>query len=122
MTILWIAIGGAIGAVGRFSIAGLVGERLNFSPLGTFAVNISGAFALGLFAGLGDKHFDFPPEITYLLATGVLGSYTTFSTLVYETIGLMERGHNRVALLYAAGSQLLGLLAVIVGLGTVHLW
>ena len=122
MILLWIAIGGALGAMARFGISGWVSERSSFSPLGTFVVNISGAFALGLFAGLGDAHFTYSTEVWRLVATGVLGSYTTFSTLFYETFSLIEQNAHRTALIYAVGSQALGVLAVVLGLGSAQLW
>ena len=122
MILLWIAVGGALGAIGRFGVSSWISERSSFSPLGTFVVNISGAFALGLFAGLGQHQFTFSTEISRLVATGVLGSYTTFSTLVYETFSLIEKDRNRAALLYAVGSQLTGVLAIVLGLGIAQLW
>lgn len=122
MILLWVAIGGAVGAIARFSVSSWVSGRSSFTPLGTFVVNISGAFALGLFVGLGEEHFAFSTEISRLVATGVLGSYTTFSTLFYETFSLVEEDRNRTALIYAVGSQMAGVLAVVLGLGIARLW
>ncbi len=122
MILLWIAVGGALGAIGRFAVSSWMSDRSSFGPLGTFVVNISGAFVLGLFVGLGQNQLTFSTEISRLVATGVLGSYTTFSTLFYETFSLIEEQRGWSAFVYAAGSQLAGVLAVVVGLGITQLW
>jgi CrcB protein len=122
MILLWVAIGGALGAIMRFSLSSWVSERSSFSPLGTFVVNISGAFALGLFVELGQNHLTFSTEISRLVATGLLGSYTTFSTLFYETFTLIEEKRERTAMVYAVGSQAAGVLAIVLGLGIARLW
>lgn len=122
MTLLWIAVGGALGAIGRFGVSSWVSKRSRFGPLGTFAVNISGAFALGLFVGMGQNHISLSSEVSYLIGTGALGSYTTFSTLVYETFTSLEERRGWAALAYVVGSQVAGVLAVVLGLGIVLLW
>ena len=94
MNVLWLALAGGAGAVARFLIA----SRLPV-PYGTLAVNVSGAFALGL---LGDS---------FILGTGFVGAYTTFSTWMLETNGL----DRRPACLNIVGSLALGLAAA--GLG-----
>lgn len=110
--LLWLGVAllGGAGALGRFALDSLVSSRLGRDfPLGTLAVNISGAFVLGLLVGVsleGDR---------YLLAgTAVLGSYTTFSTWMLETQRLGEDGE--------AGGLFLNLvLSAAVGLGAAAL-
>lgn len=111
--LLWIGVGaaGGLASIGRFLLDGLVsgaaGSRL---PLGTLAVNLSGALVLGLLVGLG-LHGD-----AYLLGgTAVLGSYTTFSTWVFESHRLVEDGSRWVVVGNVMLSLLLGVGAVALG-------
>ena len=123
MTVLLaIAIGGALGAMGRFAVSAWSNRRFHYSPIGTFTVNITGALALGIFVGLGEQQIEFSTEAYRLVVTGVLGSYTTFSTMYYETFTLIETEKPTLAMIYAAGSQLAGLLVVFLGIGLVKLW
>jgi CrcB protein len=110
----WVALGGAIGGPARFWLSGLVGRRFGETfPWGTFVVNVSGAFALGLLsatllrAGAG-------PAWQFGV-TGVLGSYTTVSSFSLQTLALAREGQTRVAALHAAGSVAACLSAVLFG-------
>lgn len=114
-TLLAVALGGALGASGRYvlssTIQGLLGDRF---PWGTMGVNLLGSFLLGLlFAAVQREAF--PPEFQALLAVGVLGSFTTFSTFSLETLSLLHEGAWGRALIYALGSLFLGLAAVALG-------
>jgi fluoride exporter len=120
--LLAIAIGGALGAMGRFAVSSWSNQRFHHSPIGTFTVNITGALALGIFVGLSDQHVEFSTEAYRLVVTGVLGSYTTFSTMYFETFTLIETEKPTLAMIYAAGSQLAGLLVVFLGIGLVTIW
>ena len=89
------ALIGGVGALLRFALDGAVSERARSEfPWGTLAVNISGAFVLGLFAGLA-LHGD----ALLLAGTALLGSYTTFSTWMFETHRLAEEGASWAAVL-----------------------
>jgi CrcB protein len=109
----WIGLGalGGVGALARFLLDGAVAGRLGCSfPLGTLAVNMSGAFGLGLLAGAalgGDAY--------RVLGTGLLGAYTTFSTWALESHRLGEDGQLRLGALNFAVSLVLGLAAVWLG-------
>jgi fluoride exporter len=109
----WIgvaALGGA-GAVLRFVVDGAVAARADGElPVGTLAVNLTGAFALGLVAG-----FALHGDALVLAGTATLGSYTTFSTWMLETQRLVEDGEGRVAALNVALSLVAGLAAVALG-------
>jgi fluoride exporter len=105
----WMGIGvfGALGALTRFRVAAAVAARaVSDFPVGTFLVNVTGSFVLGVLTGLS-----LPSDLMFVLATGFLGSYTTFSTWMVETLRLGEDGEWLVLYLYLAGSMLAGLAA-----------
>jgi fluoride exporter len=109
----WAAVGlvGGIGAVARSAITSAIraraGERF---PFGTLAVNISGAFALGLLAGAQAGE-----GATLIAGTALLGAYTTFSTWMLETWQLAHQRRRLAATLYVAVSLAAGLGAVALG-------
>jgi CrcB protein len=87
-----VAAGGAAGAPARYLVDRLVSNRLESDlPWGTFVINVSGAFVLGLLTGLG-MHRHLGPVGLALLGTGFCGAYTTFSTFSFETGRLIETG------------------------------
>jgi fluoride exporter len=100
-----IAILGGVGAVGRLLLDGTVSARTGRGfPWGTLAVNLSGAFVLGLLTGAA-----FSGDGMRLVGTGLLGAYTTFSTWALETHRQAEDGRTRGALLNLGVSLVLGL-------------
>jgi CrcB protein len=114
MTILvWPAvflIGGA-GAVARLVVDGAVGARLGRDfPYGTLIVNLSGAVVLGALTGLV-----LSPDAALLAGTAAVGSYTTFSTWIFETQRLAEERQVTRGFLNVAGSLVLGVGAAAVG-------
>jgi CrcB protein len=103
------ALGGA-GAIARFLIDGLISQRIGRDfPFGTLAINLSGALVLGLLTGLALEG-----DALILAGTATLGSYTTFSTWMFETHRLAEDGDVRGAMLNAV-------LSVVVGVGAAAL-
>jgi fluoride exporter len=115
----WVAVAavGGCGAVARFLFDGFVGTRLGKSlPFGTFAVNISGAFLLGLLDGLA-----LSGNTMLIAGTATIGAYTTFSTWMLETQRLAEEGQFMAGLLNVCVSLLVGFGAVALGhyVGTV---
>ena len=116
MNVLIIALGGALGALTRYGLGIWVSSRWGHSfPLGTFIINISGAFVLGLINVFAVERTILSPAWRLGLGIGFLGAYTTFSTFTYETIVLIEEGSYLVALGYALGSTVTGLLAAFFG-------
>ena len=115
---LWyIALGSALGGVGRYLIGGLVQRAAGSAfPTGTLAVNVSGSFLLGVFLRYGLETPTLTPEMRAFLTIGICGGYTTFSTFSYETMALVEDGQWGRAGLYAAASLGLSLLATFLGL------
>lgn len=111
-----IGLAGAMGALARYLIGRLVAERTASTfPWGTVLINVSGAFLIGLVAGLTTRKFLSPLAQT-VLATGFLGGYTTFSTMALESVQLVRGGSRRQSLLYLGGNVVPGLLAAALGL------
>ncbi len=117
MTLLLIALGGAAGAVARFLVDNAVLDRFAGAfPLGIFVVNLTGAFALGLLAGLIVDRGALPTDLRNPLMVGFLGAYTTFSTLMLDSFRLFEDGLPALAVVNIGGSMVLGVVAVVGGL------
>jgi CrcB protein len=102
-----VGLGGAIGSVLRYAIS-LSVDQSRF-PWATLAVNLSGAFALGLFLTLSLG--DVPVAVITPITVGVLGGYTTFSTFAWEGFTMSRTGRADVALVYIAVSVIGGLIA-----------
>ena len=112
-----VAAGGAIGASLRYLIAraALMTLPLTF-PWGTFFINVTGCFAMGIVAGLATRGW-ISPSARLFMATGILGGYTTFSAFGLEAQDLLAGGRLAPVFFYVAGQFLLGLLGVFLGLG-----
>jgi CrcB protein len=117
MPILLIGLGGFAGAVTRYLLDGVVSERLTGAfPWGTFVVNLSGSFALGLLFALSADRAILPPEIRGPILIGFIGASTTFSTYMLESWQLIESGSIGLAAANLVGSIALGIAAVFTGL------
>ena len=120
MHYLLIAIGSALGGVGRFWLSGLVAERIGGSfPWGTVIVNVSGCFAIGVFAGLTvpEGRMFIPGEWRQFFMIGVCGGYTTFSSFALQTLTLAQGGE----FLAAAGNIVISLLLCLVAVWLGHI-
>jgi CrcB protein len=107
--LVWVGVGvfGALGALSRFHVARVVTGRVRTDfPIGTFVVNLTGGFTLGLLTGLG-----LTTDLLTVLGTGFLGGYTTFSTWMVETQSLGEDAEWSLMYLYLLGSMVAGLAA-----------
>jgi CrcB protein len=114
---LLVSAGGFVGANLRYGISIWSARRLGTTfPVGTMLANLSGSLLIGLIFGLLAGWLDNDRDIRLLLATGVLGAETTFSTYTFETLALLRQGLIRDALRYYLGSVVLGLTAVAAGL------
>ncbi|MCB0107522.1 MAG: fluoride efflux transporter CrcB [Caldilineaceae bacterium] len=117
MRFLLIALGAALGANARYWIGVWAGSRLGVDfPYGTFLVNVTGCFLIGLFFGLGETRFTISSELRLLFVVGFLGSYTTFSSFGYESIMLLRSSTLLLAGLNLLLTLALGLPAVVLGL------
>jgi fluoride exporter len=117
MTILWVALGGAMGAAARYSVNVWSGRTLGTAfPWHTLAVNIIGCFAMGLMVELMALKLNVGNDTRAFLTTGVLGGFTTFSAFSLDFALLVERKAFGMAGVYAAGSMVLSLAAVFAGL------
>lgn len=116
MNYLVIGIGGFVGAIARYVLAVWIGQRWGRSfPLGTFVINVSGSFLIGLLMTLMAERFTGNPQWRLLLVVGFLGAYTTFSTFEYETGALLKDGEWLLAAANVAGSVVLGFAALKLG-------
>ena len=95
LTYLYIALGGALGSVGRYAVSGTVARATQeVFPWGTLTANITGCFAIGLFAMLTgpDGRILVPPDVRQFFMVGVCGGYTTFSSFSLQTLALAKDG------------------------------
>lgn len=116
-TILYIAIGGAIGSVFRFLTTVLVSKFWsNQFPLATFIANFTGCFLIGLFIGILTKNQLEDSNLKWFLVTGFCGGFTTFSAFGMENYNLFQSNNSLMAFGYIALSIILGLFAVWFGL------
>lgn len=111
-----IMIAGALGALARYALQSLIDPRSAGLPWGTFVVNVSGAFALGFLFTLLTERIGVEPWLRTAITVGFLGAYTTFSTLAFETVRLLDGGEWVAAMLNMAGSAVFGIVAVIAGI------
>lgn len=115
--LLIIGSGGFIGAVLRYQVSGWMHKWLGAAfPYGTLAVNVLGSFLLGLFLVLANTKFILPDLYKQLIAIGILGAFTTFSTFSYETYALIEGQLIKQALMNIGLNLLLGLIAIWLGI------
>jgi CrcB protein len=116
MTLLWVAVTGAAGAVARYLVdRGVQRVRDGHWPWGTLVVNVTGCLLLGLVWGWVDHHPD-DATLRTIAGTGFCGAYTTFSTFSIEAVRLVESGRYAAAARYAASSLLAGAVAAAAGL------
>ncbi|HGY89750.1 MAG TPA: fluoride efflux transporter CrcB [Planctomycetes bacterium] len=114
---LAVAVGGMLGALGRYAVSGWVHRLTDVSgfPLGTLVVNVVGCSVLGVLMQLVEEGRFASAPWRLFIAVGLLGSFTTFSTFGYETLELLRGGDGRWAALNLLGNLLLGVGALLVG-------
>jgi CrcB protein len=124
MPFLLVGVGGFIGANARLVVARWVGALFETRfPLGTFIINISGSFLLGVLGTVvAQKVFPQSEAMRLALGVGFLGAFTTFSTFAFETHALIDDGSWLTATTNMFGSLFIGLLAVRAGIVVAQTW
>ncbi|HIP46938.1 MAG TPA: fluoride efflux transporter CrcB [Campylobacterales bacterium] len=114
-TILFIGLGGFVGAIIRFLLSSFVQKSADtFFPIGTLSINVLGGFLIGFLALYFEQHVN--PEYRVLAITGFLGALTTFSTFSYETVLLIEdaaytkaMANIMMSVVFSIGATMLGM-------------
>ena len=116
---IWIGLGGAVGAVSRYSLGVWIGQKAGSAfPWATLLVNLAGSILLGLLAGAEDY---VPQVVTAMLGTGFCGAFTTFSTFGYETITMLQNKRYVQGVSYVISSVILGLAGAWAGYQFIHI-
>ncbi len=116
MKLLWIALAGALGTLTRYWMGGAVQRLADGSfPVGTFAINVSGCFAFGLFWALAVERFNVSGELRMIVLLGFMGAFTTFSSFLFETLELMKDSEWLLAALNMIGQNVVGLAGLFLG-------
>lgn len=115
--VLWVALGGAIGSAARFLVGGWFAARFGADfPYGTFFINVTGSFIIGLFLAFAQERLYVSPYLRMFFAVGIVGGYTTFSTFEFETIRLLQNGEFLRGAFYSVGSVVIGAVAAFAGI------
>jgi CrcB protein len=118
---VWVCLGAAVGAPGRYLVDRFVQRRHDsVFPWGTLTVNVVGSFTLGLLTGIAASH-DVPEAVLLALGTGLCGALTTYSTFSYETFRLVEDGAGLYGVANIALSLAAGVGAALAGFGVASL-
>ncbi len=113
----WVALGGALGSLLRFFVTLWFFQRLGPGfPWGTFAINVTGAFVLGVVLQLAQTRIGLNPYVRVFVGTGILGGYTTFSAFAFETLALSRDAFSLQSVWYAVGSVVAGVIAAYAGI------
>ena len=122
MNAIAIAVGAAIGANLRYSLSVWAAQRWGASfPYGTLIVNVIGSFAIGVVLVLATTRLSLSDTARLLIVTGLLGGFTTFSSLSFETYSLITNGSWLAAGIYVISSFGLGIASVFLGAGIARL-
>ena len=119
-TVLAVGVGGGIGALARYYIAGAIQSAGTAFPWGIFVVNISGGLLMGMIVEASALKLNLSPELRAFLTVGILGGYTTFSTFSLDSALLLQKGEYALAAFYMIGSVVLSVLALFAGLWLVR--
>lgn len=114
--VLILITGGAIGTVLRYGVSMWVQRLLQYSfPFGILSVNVIGSFLIGFCWSLAES-YNFSVNTRVFLFTGLFGGFTTFSSFALDTMSLMKTGDYKLAFINILASNVLGLIAVFLGL------
>jgi len=114
--LLWIALAGGLGTLCRYLIAGLVQQSFGSSfPWGTLAVNVTGCFLFAVVWTMAEDRMLISSQTRFIVLTGFMGAFTTFSTFAHETGLLARDGEWWLAGLNMLGQNVAGLVGVVAG-------
>jgi len=117
-----VGLGGFVGAITRFWVGVYIANRMGTRfPYGTFVINISGSFIIGLVITVLAERSSLSPNWRYLIPIGFVGAYTTFSTFEFETLRAIQDGQIAIGMLNVFGSVIAGFIAVWLGVITAKL-
>lgn len=117
-----VGLGGFVGAIARFWVGVYIANRMGTRfPYGTFVINISGSFIIGLVITVLAERSSLSPNWRYLIPIGFVGAYTTFSTFEFETLRAIQDGQIAIGMLNVFGSVIAGFIAVWLGVITAKL-
>jgi fluoride exporter len=118
MKIVWISVGGALGALSRYGLSGFVQNKLKIEsfPWGTFSVNVVGCFFFGVVWMFAERHIQVSPTIRTALLIGFAGSFTTFSTLIFESTELLRTSQYLALTGNLIGQVIIGSIALVIGI------
>jgi CrcB protein len=106
---LYVALGGAIGSMLRYTVSGLDFKFTNgLFPESTLIVNLSGSLVIGVLWGVFER-FDFSPLLSVFIFVGILGGFTTFSSFSLENLHLIKNGDIKTAAIYIAVTNIAGI-------------
>ena len=116
MKYLWVGLGGCLGSIARYALGVWIYERVGTRfPYGTFVINMTGCFLIGLTLAVLDARAALPAAWRQAVPIGFIGAYTTFSTFEYETLRAAQQGQSAVAAGYLLLSIVVGFAAVWIG-------
>lgn len=107
---------GALGALSRYALSGLIQQKgVGLFPWGTMTVNVTGCLAFGFIWALANERGLISGPTAFVVLTGFVGSFTTFSTMTFEAFRLISSSAHGTALAYLLGSQTIGIGAAFCG-------
>ncbi len=121
--VLFVALGGAVGAVGRYGLMSFIGAMIGHGyPVATMAVNVIGSLVLGGFIEVSALIWSPSADVRAMIVVGVLGAFTTFSAFSLDAVNLLTHGRAGAAIAYVLLSVVLSVTALWAGIvGTRYL-
>ncbi len=112
--ILLVGCGSFFGGIGRYLVSLMMRSVGSGFPWATFLVNVVGSLIIGALWGMTSRHAS--PVLSLFFMVGFCGGFTTFSTFSKESLALLQTGNYTTFALYAIGSVIIGIIAVLTGL------